>query len=51
LNLIFKWQTYSAVGAGDARDAAASPRKNLGQNLGEIWAKIIKTWANLIRFG
>jgi len=38
----------SVVGAGDA---AAPPRKYFGQHFGEIWAKVIKIWENLIRFG
>jgi len=37
-------KTSSAVGAGNA---AALPRKNFEQ----IWAKVIKVWANLVRFG
>jgi len=42
--------SHSVVGA---RDAAASSKKFLGQNLGkfrQIWAKVIKIWANLNRF-
>jgi len=48
----------SAVGAVDAEDATASLANCYGaklirfdQNLSEIWAKVIKIWANLIRFG
>jgi len=43
---------HAAVGAGDA---AVFPRKFFGskiwENLGEIWVRVIKIWANLIRFG
>jgi len=51
----------SAVGAGNAENAAASPVISFGriwanlvgfeQYLGENWAKVIDIWANLVRFG
>jgi len=41
-------ETGSAVRAGNA---AAFPRKIFLAKFGQIWAKVIKIWANLIRFG
>jgi len=37
----------SGVGAGNARDAAASPSKFFRQ----VWAKFKPIWANVVKFG